>query len=288
MNIYILDDDPNILFLLKQIILSRGLGEVAGTGSEPIPALTEITKLKPDIVLIDLLMPELDGLAVIKQLRERSLAASYIMLSQVSSKDLIARAYEAGIEFYIQKPINAVEVEAVIKNVIEKRQVMSTYNKIKDMFAGNPPLPRPEAGTTPAAGPLPVTAPAAALTGILQKLGIIGDLGSRDIHSIVSYMLEHQLYLGDVTLNEVCARLTTTPKSMEQRVRRTATNGLVHLAHLGLEDFANPIFEEYANTVYSFSQVRKEMDFIKGHSTSHGYVKIRNFLNALVTYCQNK
>ncbi len=40
------------------------------------------------------------------------------MLSQVSSKDMIAKAYENGIEFYISKPINAVEVKSVLKKVI--------------------------------------------------------------------------------------------------------------------------------------------------------------------------
>lgn len=39
----------------------------------------------------------------------------YIMLSQVSSKDMIAKAYENGIEFYISKPINAVEVKSILK-----------------------------------------------------------------------------------------------------------------------------------------------------------------------------
>ena len=37
------------------------------------------------------------------------------MISQVSSKDMIAKAYESGIEYYISKPINAIEVESVIK-----------------------------------------------------------------------------------------------------------------------------------------------------------------------------
>ena len=64
----------------------------------------------------------MDGISFVKQARKIVPDASYIMLSQVSSKDMIASAYEAGIEFFIQKPINSVEVEAVIKKVSDQEQ----------------------------------------------------------------------------------------------------------------------------------------------------------------------
>ncbi len=73
---------------------------------------------------------------------------------------------------------------------------------------------------------------------------------------------------------------------MEQRIRRAAANGMVNLAHLGLEDYGNEIFTEYANSLYNFEQVRKEMDFIRGKTNKHGNIKIRNFLNALLISCQ--
>ena len=126
------------------------------------------------------------------------------------------------------------------------------------------------------------------LQTILQRLGIIGDIGSRDIITVVEYMIQNHAKISELTLNELCSRFSDSPKSMEQRIRRAAAAGLVNLAHLGLEDYGNEIFTEYSNTLYNFEQVRREMDFIRGKSERHGNVKIKNFLNALVVYSVHK
>ena len=60
---------------------------------------------------------------------------------------------------------------------------------------------------------------------------------------------------------------------------------MVNLAHLGLEDYSNDTFIEYSNTLFNFEQIRREMDHIRGKNIKGGNVKIRNFLNALVSYC---
>ena len=69
-------------------------------------------------------------------------------------------------------------------------------------------------------------------------------------------------------------------------VSESAFNGLVNLAHLGLEDYSNEIFVDYSSTLYNFEQVRREMDFIRGKTDKHGNVRIKQFLNALASYCQ--
>jgi len=47
------------------------------------------------------------------------------------------------------------------------------------------------------------------------------------------------------------------------------------------------VFTEFSNTLYNFEQVRREMDYIRRKSDKHGNVKIRSFLNALLSYCEN-
>ena len=96
----------------------------------------------------------------------------------------------------------------------------------------------------------------------------------------------HQDHADSLTVSDLCSRFCDTPKSMEQRIRRTAFNGLVNLAHLGLEDYSNEIFVDYSSTLYNFEQVRREMDFIRGKTDKHGNVRIKQFLNALASYCQ--
>ena len=126
------------------------------------------------------------------------------------------------------------------------------------------------------------------LKGILQKLGITGERGSKDIISLVDYLIQHNQKVDNVTLSELCSHFSDNPKSMEQRIRRTANMGMVNLANLGLEDYANDTFTTYANSLYNFEQIRREMDFIRGKSVRHGNVKIKSFLNALIQECTER
>lgn len=64
-------------------------------------------------------MPEIDGITFVKRARSYAPDLTFIMLSQVASKDMIADAYSAGIEFYIHKPINSIEVESILRKVSE-------------------------------------------------------------------------------------------------------------------------------------------------------------------------
>ena len=134
MSFYFIDDDKNICNILKLIINERGLGVCCGSANNAAEALEDLPSAKPDIVIVDLLMPEIDGISFVKQARKIVPDASYIMLSQVSSKDMIASAYEAGIEFFIQKPINSVEVEVVIKKVSDGLSMKRMVRKMQNIF----------------------------------------------------------------------------------------------------------------------------------------------------------
>lgn len=280
MKFYLIDDDKNILNILKLIIRDRALGEVCGTSENGTDALEDLPQLIPDIVIVDLLMPEMDGLTFVKKARPLMPDTIFIMLSQVASKDMISQAYENGVEFYIQKPINSIEVESVIKKVSASLVTQRTLSKVQSIFMDQ----IPSAASAPVSEPQE-KAHMTKLKGILQKLGIIGEKGSRDIISLVDYLIEHGEKIGDATLNELCSNFSDSPKSVEQRIRRTALTGMVNLANLGLEDYSNEIFTTYASSLYNFEQVRREMDYIRGKSLRHGNVKIKNFLNALVLEC---
>ena len=91
MKFYLLDDDKHIRMILKQIITDRELGTVCGTGSNGHEGLEDVFELKPDIIIVDLLMPEMDGITFVEHARTRLPDTAFIMLSQVSSKDVYKR-----------------------------------------------------------------------------------------------------------------------------------------------------------------------------------------------------
>ena len=281
MKIYLIDDDPNILNFMKLIIQARNLGEICGICSSPIDALEDLKYIKPDIVVVDLLMPGMDGISFVKKANADFQDIAYIMLSQVSSKDMIASAYEAGVEFFIQKPINAIEVDNVITRVCQSLAMKRTLNSMQNLFMTQMQDVIPKASPIVQSEPVHLQK----TKDILQRLGIIGEIGSKDIINVVDYMITHRDTASDMTLIELCAQFSENPKSVEQRIRRTANTAMVNLAHLGLEDYSNDTFIEYSNTLFNFEQIRREMDHIRGRNHKGGNVKIRNFLNALVSYC---
>ena len=283
MKFYFVDDDKNIRTILKILVTERNLGECCGSSGNGDDALEDVAALHPDIIIVDLLMPDMDGISFVEKARKISPESACIMLSQVASKDLIAKAYESGIEFFIQKPLNAVEVESVIRNVLKTLSMHRTIGKVQSLFEtefsengrqSDNPSPQSENFQS-------------RLTNVLQKLGIIGELGSKDIITLITWLHDRSETLEQQTLGRLLSQFSENPKSVEQRIRRAASAGLVNLAHLGLEDYSNDVFTEFSNTLYNFEQVRREMDYIRRKSDKHGNVKIRSFLNALLSYCEN-
>lgn len=283
MKFYFVDDDKNIRTILKILVTERNLGECCGSSGNGDDALEDVAALHPDIIIVDLLMPDMDGISFVEKARKISPESACIMLSQVASKDLIAKAYESGIEFFIQKPLNAIEVESVIRNVLKTLSMHRTIGKVQSLFEtefsengrqSDNPSPQSENFQS-------------RLTNVLQKLGIIGELGSKDIITLITWLHDRSETLEQQTLGRLLSQFSEHPKSVEQRIRRAASTGLVNLAHLGLEDYSNDVFTEFSNTLYNFEQVRREMDYIRRKSDKHGNVKIRSFLNALLSYCEN-
>lgn len=283
MKFYFVDDDKNIRNILKILVTERHLGECCGASGNGHDALEDVAVLHPDIIIADLLMPNMDGISFVEKLRETSPDSVCIMLSQVSSKDLIAKAYEAGVEFFIQKPLNAIEVESVIRNVIKTLSMHRKIGKVQSLLETDFSTPSHKSDSAGSSSENFNSR----LTLVLQKLGIIGELGSKDIITLISYLHEKNETLEHQTLGRLLSQFSENPKSVEQRIRRAASTGLVNLAHLGLEDYSNDVFTEFSNTLYNFEQVRREMDYIRGKSDKHGNVKIRSFLNALLCYCEN-
>ena len=213
------------------------------------------------------------------------------MLSQVSSKEMISQAYECGVTFFIQKPVNGMEVVRVLTNVIDSIQMRRTFHQMQSLFmkdtpAQGTPVTIPQ--MPPSAEPQEEKPHIKRLRAILQKLGIIGESGSADIITLVDYMIEQGPESGKFTVSQLCTKFSpNNAKSMEQRIRRAVNAGLTNLANMGIEDYSNDTFHDFAGSIYSFEQIRKEMDYIRGKSDSHGKVSLKNFLNSLIFYCTN-
>lgn len=285
MQFYLIDDDPAVLNVLRMILEDSDLGSVCGSAGSGLDALHDLCYMRPDIVLVDLLMPGMDGIEFVRQAWERYPDLRFIMLSQVSSKDMVAEAYSAGVDFFISKPINSVEVISVINKVGKLLTLDRTMDQMRTLIQGEAPSQGGSSGRTSEADGGAMGRQPSALGNVLHRIGISGDPACRDIIQVVDYLVAGGGQGEQETVSQLCDRFSDSPKAMEQRIRRAAMAGMVNLANLGIEDYSNDTFNEYAGTLYHFEQVRREMDCIRGKTGAHGRVSVKKFLYALAALC---
>ena len=283
MNIYLIDDDPAVRSVLQLILENSGVGTVCGSADNGADALEELEDTGAELVLVDLLMPGMDGIQCVRRAKARHPELRFVMLSQVSSKDMVAEAYAAGVDFFISKPINSVEVLGVLQKMGELLNMDRTLGQMRTLLQGGG-LGRP---AVPAAAPhTDGGRRQTVLNGVLHRLGISGDPACREIVQVVEYLASGEVQGEQMTVAQCCAKFSDSPKAMEQRIRRAVTAGMVNLANLGLEDYANDTFTEYAGTLYHFEQVRREMDCIRGKTDRHGRASVKRFLYTLAALCR--
>ena len=128
-NVVIVDDNEEVRETLKSVISKHTDMQLVGTASQGMEAMNLIEERKPDVVLMDWMLSELDGLSVIeraKQKPEIGKRTSFIVLSAIGKESIMEKAFTVGADYYIVKPFDA---EAVISRVQQMYMSMNTQSK---------------------------------------------------------------------------------------------------------------------------------------------------------------
>ncbi len=115
--VLVVDDDSDLVTLVKHILRSSGFDVLSANNG--VEALRRAREVQPDLVLLDLMMPEMDGWETLRNLRQFS-NAPVIVLSALSSKDEIVRCLYEGVDDYMTKPFYKGEVVARINAVLRR------------------------------------------------------------------------------------------------------------------------------------------------------------------------
>ncbi|KKB39703.1 Two-component response regulator, controling glutamine utilization [Bacillus thermotolerans] len=271
--------------MLKKIITESDLGIVTGEATSGADSLAPILAIQPDLVLIDLLMPELDGIETMEQLRAEGFQGQFIMISQVVNKEMVGEAYTKGVEFFIHKPINRIEVQSILKKAAEQYRLKQSLLTIQESLASLAFSQTPKK-------------PASIREMVLSTLGhmgIAGETGSNDMIAIIEWLVTQ--YHGGSQLPPLkdlyeMAAMKAAPhqadikkesKAIEQRIRRTILAAIHHLASLGAVDYTNPDFEYYAPRYFDFQEIRNYMKNLEDGRSESSKVKvnIKKFLQVL-------
>src|SRR5262245_9664650 len=117
MRLLIADDHPLSRGGLRQVIESKPEYEIVSEASDGESALESIRRLRPDIAILDIGMPKMDGLAVARAVLDESLPVSIIFLTMYREEKLFNRALEAGVMGYVLKESAAADIVSCIKAV---------------------------------------------------------------------------------------------------------------------------------------------------------------------------
>ena len=156
-SILIVEDDPLVRKTLASQLAKKGFDiAVAETGEDGVRAFGESS---PDLVLLDVRLPDIDGLEVLRRIKERSRRAVILVMTAFDDMKTTVDAIKLGAFEYLVKPLNATELELAIEkafqvraleekvsHLVEERQKEYTIDNIN----GRPPLVRATFTTTPA------------------------------------------------------------------------------------------------------------------------------------------
>ena len=116
------DDNPDIVTIVKTILEGKGFGvQSAINGSE---AFSQLGEQKPDLIILDVMMPQMDGLEVLRKLRETPDYSSIpviLLTAKVQYEDVL-KGYKLGADYYITKPFNSSQLTNGINFVLSGDQ----------------------------------------------------------------------------------------------------------------------------------------------------------------------
>ncbi len=115
--VLVVDDAAFMRLNIKQMLVSEG-HEMVGEASNGIEAVAVYPQVKPDVVLMDITMPEMNGIEALKRIKVLDPSSKVIMCSAVGQQVMVAEAVKNGAETFIVKPFTKETLMAAIEKVV--------------------------------------------------------------------------------------------------------------------------------------------------------------------------
>ncbi|MEJ5257941.1 MAG: chemotaxis protein CheY [Fervidobacterium sp.] len=116
--VLVVDDAAFMRMMLKDILTKSG-HEVVGEAANGIEAVEKYKELKPDVVTMDITMPEMNGIDAIKEIKKIDPNATVIVCSAMGQQAMVIEAIQAGAKDFIVKPFQAARVIEAVQKVLK-------------------------------------------------------------------------------------------------------------------------------------------------------------------------
>ncbi|MGL4798669.1 MAG: response regulator [Cellulosilyticaceae bacterium] len=115
--VLVVDDAAFMRMMIKDILSKNGY-EIAGEAENGLKAIEKYKELSPDLVLMDITMPEMDGIQAVKNIKAIDPAAKIVMCSAMGQQAMVIESIQAGARDFIVKPFQAERVLEAVRKVV--------------------------------------------------------------------------------------------------------------------------------------------------------------------------
>ncbi|MFB9273857.1 response regulator transcription factor [Cohnella cellulosilytica] len=248
LNLMIVDDEPIIL---------KGLINIIEKGSTPcseivcahdgIEALEKMQDFRPDLVITDIQMPEMNGLELINEAKSRELCKRFILLTGFDHTEYLRKAIRCKVIDYLLKPINKIELYDVLANV--SIEMLGEASARQAPWTGSGPGEKdPTFARIESSGPM-----------------------SRNVEKIIHYI--HENYALDLSLDQIAEHVYLHPNYISSLFRKETGITFIHYLHLYRIQKAKQLMTKHQEM--SFHQISEKV----------GYENVRHFFSIFKKHC---
>jgi two-component system response regulator (stage 0 sporulation protein A) len=202
------DDNREFAELLKEHLMSQGDIEVIGVAHHGGEVIDMIKQRVPDVLVLDIIMPHLDGLGVLEQIQQMNLqpVPKVIMLTAFGQENITQRAVELGASYYILKPF---DLDVLTHRI---RQMKGISGKASFVKTSQVSMPSPRANNLDAN-----------ITNVIHEIGVPAHIkGYLYLREAISMVYNEVDLLGAITKSlypRIAEKYNTTPSRVERAIR---------------------------------------------------------------------
>lgn len=218
------DDNREFTNLLSEYISEQSDMVVTGIAynGEEVLRLLEETRKAPDVLILDIIMPHLDGLGVLERLRELNLSPmpKIIMLTAFGQENITQKAVQLGASYYILKPFDMEILANRIRQLVGNTTVVSGSGSASSAFSNSSSVLKSSSNVVPLAKGKNLDAN---ITSIIHEIGVPAHIkGYQYLREAITMVYNNIEILGAITKTlypAIAEKFKTTPSRVERAIR---------------------------------------------------------------------